>query len=263
MTARSRLARLAVPLAAVTLAVTVVAAPVLAATTGAGTTAAPGLTADNGRLACLDAWVTVTGSRTVDNLKAAGTCEVDRRLRTLSNLGDVIKDAAALTDDHQAALQAILDGSASGLTSLKATIAGDTTVAALRTDIGKIFSDYRIYALVTRQVWLVTASDAAGSAAARLADTSTQLAALIDQAQADGKDVTEAQSHLDAMNTAVSAAQGALDGLAAKVLPLTPADWNAGTAGPILAAARGSMTTARGELRTALAEARQVMAALR
>ena len=102
--------------------------------------------------------------------------------------------------------------------------------------------------------------DAAGAALNKAAD---RLASLIDEAEAAGKDVTEAKAHLAAMEAAIAEALATVDGVADEVLPLTPADWNAGTAGPILREARAAIEDARADLRTAKAEARQVIAALR
>ena len=102
--------------------------------------------------------------------------------------------------------------------------------------------------------------DAAGAA---LNQTAGRLASLIDAAAAAGKDVTEARAHLAAMEAAIDEALASVAGVADEVLPLTPADWNAGTAGPILRAAREAIANARADLGTAKSEARQVLAALR
>ena len=60
----------------------------------------------------------------------------------------------------------------------------------------------------------------------------------------------------------IDEALAGVDGVADDVLPLTPADWNDGTAGPILRDARQAIVDAKADLRTAMAEARQVIAAL-
>ena len=83
----------------------------------------------------------------------------------------------------------------------------------------------------------------------------TNLAARIAAAKAAGKDTTAAQADLDAMNASVTAAVGLASPLPAALLPLTPAEYNGGTAGPILASARAALGTARDDLKTALADA--------
>lgn len=257
--------RLAGPLTGLLLAVVVGATPVLAAAAPgarAGTTRVAGAEQLTGRGACADEWLAVRTTPSVETLKAAGLCEIDRRLATIERLNTVVDTSRALTDAHQAALEAILDGSAAGLRALRAEIEADTTVPELREDIRSIFEDFRIYALVTRQVWLVNGDDLVDAAGARLGQAADRLAAAIAQAEANGKDVTEARAHLAAMQAAIADALAAVDGDAEAVLDLTPADWNAGTASPILRAARESIAAARADLRTAMTEARQVLAAL-
>lgn len=259
----TRLTRFAGSLAGLLLVLAVGAMPVLAAPgTGPSATVADPAVQLNDRARCAEAWRAAAANPTVETYQAVGLCEIDRRLATIDRLDGAIEASRALTDGHQAALQAILDASQGGLQALRADIEADTTLAELREDIDSIFEDYRIYVLVTRQVWLVTAADTVDVAGAALSDTATDLASLIEQAQASGKDVTQATAHLAAMETAIDEALASVDGVAADVLALTPADWNADTAEPILRAARQAIVGARADLRTALREARRVIAAL-
>jgi hypothetical protein len=192
-----------------------------------------------------------------------GFCEIDRRLATLQRLGRLVDDADVLTDAHVSALNSILDGATTGLTALRAEIAGDTTLADLRVDIKRIYTDFRVYVLDARQVLLVRGDDRVGAAAVRLDEAVTKVEAAIARAEAAGKDVTEAQNHLDAMKAAIAAARDAVAGDADAVLAQTPAAWNAGTAKPILDAARASISTAQSDLKTAVREAKAALAALR
>lgn len=260
-----RFIRLAGSLTGLILAATIGVSPVLAAsapTRSSGTDRTVQAEEIAGRARCATAWRQANADPTVENLQAVGTCEIDRRLATIERLGNAVDNARALTDAHQAALEAILDNAAAGLRALRAEIQADTTVAELREDIKRIFEDFRIYALVTRQVWLVTAADSVDAAGGALNETAADLASLIAQAEANGKDVTQAKADLAAMEAAIAAALEGVDGVAEEILPLTPADWNAGTAGPVLREARGAILAARADLRTAMAEARQVIAAL-
>ena len=65
------------------------------------------------------------------------------------------------------------------------------------------------------------------------------------------------------MTAAVTKARAEVAGDADAILAQTPAAWNAGTAKPVLDAARASISAARSDLRTAVTEARAVLAALR
>jgi hypothetical protein len=200
---------------------------------------------------------------TVANLQAAGLCEIDRSLGTLAKLQALVDAATLLTDAHEAALDAILASTGSGLRALRTEIEGDTTVASLREDLRRIATDFRVGVLVARQVALVKAADAAGAASARLATAADRLEAAISQAEANGKDVGDARTHLTTMNAALGTAGSAVAGVAPAVLALTPAAWNAGDAAPILRDARESVREARVTLREATAAARAVRAHLR
>lgn len=251
-------------LAGIAIAATV-AMPVLAGTSRpqAGSQLAATVTSDTSLARCAADWLKAKADPTVANFQAAGYCEVDRRLDTISQLRTLVNEAGALTDAHQATLTGILDSSAGGLTALRAQIGADTTVMSVRTDIRKVYMDYRIYVLVARQVNLVRGDDRVGVAADRLTDAAGNLTRAIAQAQANGKDVTAAQADLDAMNAAIAKARSEISGDADAVLAQTPASWNAGTAKPVLDAARASISAARTDLKTALTEARAVLAALR
>jgi hypothetical protein len=213
--------------------------------------------------ACAPLWLTARATRAIDDAKAAADCEIERRLEKLSVLQARVDSNARLTDAHEAALDRILAATRSGLEALRAEIAGDTTIADVRADTKRIYEDYRVYALVARQVHLVVAADTAAATDAAFGDTAQELATAIDAAEAAGKDVTEARRHLAAMTGHVDAAGTSVDGIAAAVLPLTPAGWNAGTAKPILDEARSDLRAARTDLRAAVAEARLVLRELR
>ncbi len=218
---------------------------------------------DTGIVRCSAAWQKAKADPTVANFQAVGFCEIDRRLVTIDRLSGLVTEAGVLTDDHKTALMTILRSDKTGLTALRAQIGTDTTVAALRTDIRKIYTDFRIYVLVARQVRLVRADDRVGAAAGRLDDATARLTDAIARAKAKGKDVTVAQGHLDAMVAAIGKARDEVAGDADLILAQTPAAWNGGTAKPILDAARASISAAHTDLRTALSEAKAVLAALR
>lgn len=255
--------RFAAAITAVAMAAAI-AAPALAAV-APSTAPSPrnAASTDTGVGRCAAEWRALIAHRTVASEQAAGECEIDRRLDTLDRLRRAVDGSGVLTADHAASLHAILASSESGLTDLRATIAGDTTLAAVTADVRRVFTDYRVYVLVARQAILVTADDRVDTAADRLAQAADRLAAAIAQAQANGRDTTAAQGHLDAMNAAISSARQAVDADAADVLALTPAGWNAGSAKPVLDAARTSVSTARTDLITALREARATLVALR
>jgi hypothetical protein len=64
------------------------------------------------------------------------------------------------------------------------------------------------------------------------------------------------------MNASVAAAAGLASPLPAQLLPLTPAQYNGGTAGPILNGARTALGQARDDLKSAIADAKACRDAL-
>jgi hypothetical protein len=205
---------------------------------------------------------TAAKTATVASLRAFGDCEINRRFTTLTDLSARITASKVMTSAHAATLQGEISSTRAGLTSLKASIDSETVLATLRADIVKIAVDYRVYLLVVPQVNLVNASDGVVAAQTKFADVNTKLAARIAAAKAAGKDTTVAQADLDAMNAAVTKAVGFASPLPAALLPLTPAQYNGGTAGPILSNARSALVQARDQLKVAVAKAAACRAAL-
>lgn len=199
----------------------------------------------------------------VPNLIALGNCEINRRYVTLDRLQGAVIVAPFLTSADRTALEDEIASTRTGLQGLKSTIDADTTVDALKADLPKIATDYRVYLLVVPQVHLTRGADAESAASSRLTSLAARLQQLITFAQSQGRDVTAAKAALAAMNTDIGDAQGQLAGLSAKILALTPADWNDGTAAPILNGARAGEKSAHDELVAARNEAKAVIAALK
>jgi hypothetical protein len=216
-----------------------------------------------GKGVCATQAVAMRTGATVETARAFGDCEINRRFTTLDALSAKITASKVLTTSDAATLKSEVASTRTGLTSLKATIDSETNLTALKADIAKIAADYRVYLLVAPQVNLVSAADGVAAAQTRFADVNTKLAARIATAKAAGKDTTAAQTALDAMNAAVANAVGLAQPLPAKLLPLTPAQYNSGTAGPIIVSARTALGQARDQIKAALASAKACRDALK
>lgn len=244
-----RWGRRAAGLAAAALILAGSAGGVMAASPAPGTSTTTTAKAPDG--VCAAQWQAAKADPTVATLRALGDCEVGRRFVTLTHLTTVVDAAPALTGAHRTALLAVIGRTHDGLASLQATIDGDTTVAALRADLPKIARDYRVYLLVAPQVHLTRAADAGQAAADRLDVVALKLQDWIDRERSNGKNVQAAQAALTAMEHETALAEAQIGPVADRILPLTPADWNAGHASPILDAARDSLRAARNELQGA------------
>jgi hypothetical protein len=168
-----------------------------------------------------------------------------------------------MTSAHAATLQSEISSTRAGLTELKTIIDNETSIPALRLDITKIATQFRVYLLVVPQVHLTNASDGVVATQAKFATINTNLAARIAAAKAAGKDTTAAQADLDAMNAADAQAVGLATPIPGTLLTLTPADYNGGIAGPIITAARADLVKAAADVKVAVADAKACRAALK
>ena len=206
---------------------------------------------------------TAAKDNSLASLRKLGDCEIDRRLATITTLQGRVANASGLTDADRATLQSRLAADTGGLTALRAQIDGDTDVTALGADVKKIVTDFRVYLLMAPKTAETIAADTELAAVARLGTVNTKLQARIDTAKAAGKDVTQAQADLAAMHAKVVQVSPLVQGIPAAVLPLTPAQYNDGTAKPILTSSRTSLQDGRGLLVGARADARACVAALK
>ena len=217
----------------------------------------------SGKGVCATQAAALKAGGNVDTLRAFGDCEIARRITTLDSLAGRITGSKVLTSSDASALSGEVSATKTGLTSLKATIDSETDVAALKADVAKIATQFRVYLLVVPQVNLVSAADGVVGAQTKFADVNTKLAARIATDKAAGKDTTAAQTALDAMNAAVTKAVGLAQPVSAEILPLTPAQYDGGTAGPIITSARTALGQARDQMKAAIADAKACRDALK
>jgi hypothetical protein len=199
---------------------------------------------------------------TVAAMRAFGDCEIARRLKTLTGLSAFVNGSRALTASDRAALIAEIQSEASGLASLEATIDGQASLPALRLEVVQVASKYRVYVLTAPQAYLVGAADAVLAMQPALTQLASTLAGRIAAARAAGDDVSAAQVSLDAMTTEIAAAMGQASPLPGRLLALTAASWNSGTAPGVLKASRAALVSARGHLSNAVKLGRAVISAL-
>lgn len=216
-----------------------------------------------GRGVCATQFAALKAPVTAEALRAFGDCEIQRRFTTLDALAARVSGSKVLTSSDAAALSGKIGATKTGLTNLKTTIDAETSIPALKADVAIIATEFRVYLLVAPQVHLVSGADGVVASQGSFAKVNTNLAARIAAAKAAGKDMTAAQADLDAMNAAVTQAVGLAAPLSATLLPLTPAQYNAGTAGPILTSARTALAQARDLLKSAVQDAKACRAALK
>ncbi|MEU8003253.1 hypothetical protein AB0B66_19015 [Catellatospora sp. NPDC049111] len=196
------------------------------------------------------------------NAKKLTTVRIDGRLALLRAEGVAIRNAARLTDAHQAALQKIIDADIAGLTELRAKVATETTAEAVRADARSMVEDYRVYLLVRPQVHLTVAADVESAALARLRTLHDKLAQAVAAAKSAGKDVGDAEAKLAHLKSELDATESALSGLADDLLAVQPGP-DAAAIKAKTAAARTDVRTARTHLRAAVADAKALRTLLK
>ena len=237
-------------------------------TAGAAGVAASGATAPisggpAGSGPCAAQAVSARTGATVATIQAFANCEIARRQTTLDALSRVVAGSAGLTSSDAAALSAEIAADRSGLAALKALIDNPGRPASLRVELVQIVSGFRIYVLLGPQVRLTVAADGVVALKPHFDSISATLADRIARAAANGKDVGAAQAALDAMNAAVANAAALVAPLPARLLALTPAGFNGGTAQATLKSARTAILKARDLLKAAAKDGRNVLADLK
>lgn len=213
--------------------------------------------------ACASQSVAARSGGGVAVLRAFGDCEIDRRLVALGQLSAVISASKGLTPPDAAALNSEIAATRAGLASLRASIDGQTALPALKLEIVEIVNRYRVFTLLVPQVRLVDAADGVLALGPRLTELSTDLAGRISAAESAGKDVTAAQAALDAMNGSIAGGESLAAPVPGRLLPLTPAQFDSGAAGPVLQGARNALVQARDAMQAAAVDGRAVLAALK
>lgn len=189
--------------------------------------------------------------------KRAVTVRIDGRLATLRVLTTAVNEAKRLTPSHKSTLTNLLGADTDGLTALKAKVAGETTVAAVREDATKMVNDYRIYLLVVPKVHLAHALDLEAASIDALRQAYDKLSAAVAAAKGAGKDVGDADAKLADLNAQLTAASSAIGGKADVLLAIQPGP-DAAAIRAALAPVRESARTGRESLRKALDDARTV-----
>ena len=165
-----------------------------------------------------------------------GIQDIVQRLETLRELNRQVRTDRHLAPADATALTALYSSDGTGLVALAHSLLADTDTTTAAADFEKIFTGFRIYALVVPQTTLVLNGDALVADLGPLNAAVTKAAAAIAAAQANGQDVTKAQADLAAAQAALAAATTTLapvTGNASTTTPTpTPVTGNAGTTTP-------------------------------
>jgi hypothetical protein len=177
-------------------------------------------------------------------LKAKGSQLIKERINALSSNGKAI-DGSKLSVEQKAAINGVITTNKNGLTTLGASIASSTDATSTKVLIDKIYSDFRIYAIVIPQIRLEKRINELQNHIPKLNDTFAKIQAKIDAQKAKGKDVTVWQKSLDDAKALVVTDTTKLAGLYTQVSALKPADYGTSSKATIDAVNTGIKSVAK------------------
>jgi hypothetical protein len=202
-----------------------------------------------------------SAGKSLASIQATAQARTSQRTTSLNTALGKVNAATGLTSGDRDTILGILNGDLSGMTTIEAKIAADTTVKQARADDKTIFTSYRIYLVALPQARDATAADSAISVSLpKLTTRQSTLAALL-----TGKDSSKStpalQADLADMTAEIGKASSALSGVSAAALAATPSGYNSNH--DILASSKTSLATARAAIKQARTDAKTVAAAIR
>jgi hypothetical protein len=215
----------------------------LVAVAGTAAATAPGSSGNSGAS---------TVPTTLAGIKARAATDITDRVNDL-NAAIAKVNAATGLGANQASLVSYLGADIAPLQQLNQTIQGDSTLQQAAHDFGTIFSGYRVYRLVLPAARIGAQVDHATASAVPNLTTDAAKA----QARVNPANQATLQPLIDDLDSQISAATNATNGLAATVLAFTPAQWNADNA--LLNAPRSSVQSATGALKKGREDVEQIV----
>lgn len=204
---------------------------------------------------------TTSDTTRIQTIITRGDQEISRRLTSLNGLSAKISGASKLTAADKATLSAEVSTEVSGLTTLKAKLDAETTLAGAKADAQSIVSDYRVYALIVPKIELVRAADDQQVTESKLTALATKLQTRLTTAKNNGKDVTALQAKLTDMTSQIANAQSISSGIEAKVINLQPSDYNSDHS--VLSGDAAQLKTAHADNQAAYSDAKAIVAGVK
>jgi hypothetical protein len=192
--------------------------------------------------------------------KQLATSRIQGRLATLHALSLAVQDSKYLTSDEQNTLGKQISSDTSGLTALKAKVADETTVQAVRADETAMVDDFRVYLLMVPQARLTEALAAESDAATTLQKAYAALSDLL--AKQSGGGTSAQKSELAGLQSNITAAQAAIGNEVAAELAIQPGP-NASAIDSALAPAKSAVKTAHADLLKARSDAKTLSGSLK
>ncbi|MEI6494593.1 MAG: hypothetical protein WCO03_00840 [bacterium] len=160
----------------------------------------------------------------ISRIKNRGAVEIAKRVAALGKLKSKTQ-SSKLTDTQKTEIVSIVDTNVVGLTALGDQIKVGTDASSTKVLVQKIYTDFRIYAVVIPRIHALIALGQQSNFISRINDRIPKVQARIDAAKAKGKDVTARQAALDGAKTKLATVAPKITDLVTKTNSLKPADY--------------------------------------
>lgn len=131
-----------------------------------------------------------------DNTKTRAGEEIDRRIKSLTELRAKIVAMGRVSSEVKTSLSATIAVEIKSLNELKAKISADTDTETLKADVKSVTASHRIFALVIPQGRILAAADKINVTAEMLLALGVKLEARINAAKTEDKDIAALEKSL-------------------------------------------------------------------
>lgn len=204
---------------------------------------------------------TMTPTAHLSAIQTRGNTDISNRITSLQSLITKVSAAKKLSSQQQSDLVAEMQGEVSGLTTLKTSLDGETSVDAAKIDFQNIFAEHYIYAFYLPRVDRIVAADNQVDAATLLLGIVPKLQGYITQAGQQGKAITVPTQELADLQAKATDAQTQSQSVITSLTPLLASGYpgNKGT----VESASTPLKTGRTDLTTARSDATLIINALK
>lgn len=143
----------------------------------------------------------------MENLRERAKTEITRRLNFLNELLTKLSNVKKITVADKTSLENQIQAQIDGLNALQTKIDSDTDITTLRTDVKSIINGYYIFAFFRVKISLLFAADRLSNTADSLSALELKLKARVDQAAANGENVTNLNLLLSDMTLKINNAK--------------------------------------------------------
>jgi hypothetical protein len=200
-------------------------------------------------------------ARTLADIQSLAATKTTDRISKLTAAISKVNSDSSLSSSARSSILGTLNGDLSGMKTVEAKVAADTSLGQATADYKTIFTDYRVYSVAIPQARIVAAADHATSVdIPRLTKAQARLSTVL-----AGKDKSKStpalQADLSDATNEITKASSTFGNLASSALAVTPAAYNSNRG--VLKSLKSSLTTARAALKQARTDLKDVATAVK